>query len=63
MSLKKIKTFLAYNTVIPIMIVILILSSLFVPNFLTVRNILNVLNQNAIKGIMAIGMTFVIING
>lgn len=63
MSLKKIKTFLAYNTVIPILIVILILSSLFVPNFLTVRNILNVLNQNAIKGIMAIGMTFVIING
>lgn len=63
MSMKKFKTFIGRNTVIPILVVILVLASVLVPDFLTVRNLLNVLNQNAIKGIMAIGMTFVIING
>ena len=57
------RTFLERNTVVPILVVILVLAAIFVPDFLTVRNLLNVLNQNAIKGIMAIGMTFVIING
>ena len=63
MNWKKLKTFLERNTVIPILVVILILATVFVPGFLSMRNLLSVLNQNAIKGIMAIGMTFVIING
>lgn len=63
MSMKKTKEFLAKNTIVPILVIILVLAALFVPGFLTPRNLLNVINQNAIKGIMAIGMTFVIING
>lgn len=63
MNGKNFRTFLERNTVVPILVVILVLAAIFVPDFLTVRNLLNVLNQNAIKGIMAIGMTFVIING
>lgn len=63
MNGKNFRTFLERNTVVPILVVILVLAAILVPDFLTVRNLLNVLNQNAIKGIMAIGMTFVIING
>ena len=63
MNGKKFKTFLERNTVVPILVIILLLAAVFVPDFMTPRNLFNVLNQNAIKGIMAIGMTFVIING
>lgn len=45
------------NTVVPIFIVIFLLASVGVYGFLDVRNLFNILNQNAIKGIMAIGMT------
>lgn len=51
------------NTIVPILIVFMLFASIFVDNFLTPQNLLNIINQNAIKGIMAIGMTFVIING
>lgn len=61
--MKKFKDFMIRNTVVPILVIILILAALGVSGFLTVSNLFNVLNQNAIKGIMAIGMTFVIING
>lgn len=62
MSLGKIKTFLSKNTIIPIWIVFFIFAVLFVPGFFNVNNLFNVFNQNAMKGILAIGMTFVIIN-
>ena len=39
-----------------------IVISIFKPEFLTSRNIFNILNQTAIFGIMAIGLTFVIIS-
>lgn len=63
MNMKKIKAFVSKNTVVPILIIILVLASILVTGFFDARNLFNVLNQNAIKGIMAIGMTFVIING
>lgn len=63
MKQKKLKAFLSKNTVVPILLIILVLASVLVAGFLNTRNLFNVLNQNAIKGIMAIGMTFVIING
>ncbi len=44
-------------------LVISLIISLITPNFLTVRNILNMLRQSSIVGIMAIGTTFVIIGG
>ena len=37
--------------------------SLASDNFLTVTNILNILKQNAIFGVLAVGMTFVIVTG
>jgi len=43
-----------------ILVVVLALTS---PSFLTLQNILNVLRQSSIIGIIAIGMTFVIIKG
>lgn len=60
--MSKVKKILERNTVIPILTLIFLLSAIFVPEFMTWRNIQNVINQNSIKGIMAIGMTFVIIN-
>lgn len=63
MNLKRVKAFMSRNTVVPILIVIFVLASVLVSGFFDMRNLFNVLNQNAIKGIMAIGMTFVIING
>ena len=40
-----------------------IIISVITPNFLSTRNILNILRQSSIVGIMAIGSTFVIIGG
>jgi len=62
MNAGKIKGFLSRNTIIPIFVVFFIFSAIFVPGFLSVNNLFNIFNQNAMKGIMAIGMTFVIIN-
>ncbi len=48
------------------LLVLLALSTvvaLLVPNFLSVNNLLNVLRQVSITGIVAVGMTFVIISG
>ncbi|HVI41422.1 MAG TPA: ABC transporter permease, partial [Anaerovoracaceae bacterium] len=63
MNIKKVKAFMNQNTIIPILIIFLVFASIFTKDFLTAQNLLNIFNQNSIKGIMAIGMTFVIING
>ncbi|MFV0529566.1 MAG: ABC transporter permease [Lachnospiraceae bacterium] len=63
MNLGKIKTFLSRNTIIPIWIIFIVLAAIFVNGFLGINNLFNVFNQNAMKGIMAIGMTFVILTG
>ena len=44
-------------------IVICIIMTILSPVFLTVTNVLNVIRQSSIYGIMAIGMTFVILTG
>jgi len=44
-------------------VVICVLLSLLTPNFFTIQNALNVLRQISINGILAIGVTFVIIAG
>lgn len=44
-------------------LLISIIISIITPNFLTTRNILNMLRQSSIVGVMAIGTTFVIIGG
>lgn len=54
--LKKYGVFLA-------LLVLLIVSAVIFPHFLTYGNITNVLNQNSMIGIISIGMTFVILTG
>ena len=61
--MSKVKTFITQHTIIPIFVGFLLIAATIAPKFLTVNNIFNIFNQNAMKGIMAIGMTFVIING
>lgn len=51
-----------YNLVILLLVFIVIASALS-PNFLTARNFLNLLQQSSITGVVAIGMTLVIILG
>ncbi len=46
-----------------LLIVVLLLLALFVPNFFTTRNIVNILMQASALGIMAIGITPVLIGG
>ena len=40
-----------------------IIISFLTPNFLSLRNLINILRQSSIIGIMAIGTTFVILSG
>jgi ribose transport system permease protein len=57
-------SWLARNgTIIAIFVVVLIITSIFVPNFLSISNIPNLLQQMSIVGIVAVGMTFVILTG
>ena len=51
-----------YNLLV-LLIVFVIISSVLSPNFLTIGNLLNLLQQASIPGIVAIGMTVVIIIG
>ncbi|MGE5615064.1 MAG: ABC transporter permease [Bacillota bacterium] len=46
-----------------IFIILVIIASILSPRFLTYNNIFNVLRQISILGILAVGMTFVIISG
>ncbi|MFW5643974.1 MAG: ABC transporter permease, partial [Alkalispirochaeta sp.] len=51
-----------YGILFVFLLLVLILS-LVTPNFLRSRNILNVLRQTSINGLLSIGMTFVILTG
>lgn len=51
------------NISIIILVIVLILLAAFVPNFFTSRNIINIFVQASTLGIMAIGMTAVMIGG
>lgn len=46
-----------------ILVVIIVLASLFVPNFVKPRNISNILLQNSVVAMLAFGATFIIILG
>lgn len=56
-------TWLRDYSVIAIVLLIFIITSLTAPNFLTVRNLMNILDQNAPLMLVALGTTFVIIAG
>ncbi|MDC7225918.1 MAG: ABC transporter permease [Spirochaetales bacterium] len=54
---------IAEGNLILILIAIIILLAIFSPKFLTANNIKNLVRQTSIIGVVAIGMTFVIISG
>ncbi len=56
------KFFRKYGIMISFLLITMVIS-IITPKFLSVRNILNILRQSSIVGIMAIGTTFVIIGG
>lgn len=61
--MKSISNVLTHSTILPIFLFIFILCSIFVSGFLSTGNIANILLDNAAKGVLAVGMTFLIING
>jgi len=62
MKLKFVETLKDYGIILAFFIIVVALS-IFSPVFLTVNNIINVIRQTSIYGIMAVGMTFVILTG
>ncbi len=59
----KIKKVISNNATLFALIIVLIIASLTVDSFCTVINFMNLLKQSCTTGIMAIGMSFVIISG
>lgn len=51
------------SSMLVVLIGMVIISAIVSPSFRSVQNLLNIFSQNAIIGVMAIGMTFVIISG
>lgn len=58
-----VKQFLSKNLMIVILIGMCVLLSILSPRFLQVKNILNILIQSTTNGVIAVGMTFVIVTG
>ncbi len=46
-----------------ILLLLVIVISIVAPEFLRIRNLLNILLQSSVNGIMAVGMTYLMING
>jgi ribose transport system permease protein len=57
------KPLLAEYSIIVITVVVFVISGLIAPRFLTTTNVLLVLRHSAVIGVIALGMTFVIITG
>lgn len=64
-NIKRTIKHLDYSSLAPLiaLIVLFVISSIASPYFLSTRNILNILRQASYTGIIALGMTFVIITG
>jgi len=63
LTLNKINKFIKNYNMLFVMIGMFIVCSIISPVFMTPKNILNLLQQNAIYGIMAIGMAYLLISG
>ncbi|MGI6152584.1 MAG: ABC transporter permease [Christensenellaceae bacterium] len=63
LSRDKFTLFMKNYTIVPILIGLVLLLSIIADGFLNVDNLGNLLDQNAINGVLAVGMTFLIING
>ena len=58
-----VKAFFSKNLIVVALIVICVLLSIARPRFLTAQNLLNILIQSTTMGVVAVGMTFVIVTG
>ena len=56
-------TFRSFGGIILVIVIVSVLLAIRNPNFMTTSNILNILRQISVYGILAAGMTFVIITG
>lgn len=63
LKMKKIENYIVDHIIEVMLIVLVLIMWIAVPNFMTVDNWLNILNNQASKGIIAFGMTMVIICG
>jgi len=59
----KVKDFLKKYNLMILLLLFIIIASMLSPNFFTVKNFLNLLQQSSITGIIAVGMTCVILIG
>lgn len=59
----KVLKFLSDNVMLTILVVICVVIAIVAPGFFTVSNLLGILRNNAFKGVIAFGMTMVIICG
>ena len=59
----KLGRFLSQNGLIVVFLLIIIILSLAAPRFLNIKNLINILRQVSINGVLAIGQTFVILLG
>ncbi len=62
-ALGRIKELMLHNVAVTGLIILIVISTMLSPHFLTVDNIFNVLRQWTMVGLIAIGLTFVIISG
>lgn len=62
-GLSKLSRFAKTHTIAPIFLSVFLLCSIFVRGFLSPSNMVNILNQNTAKCVLAAGMTFLILCG
>lgn len=62
-SKEKMRRFWSKYTILPVLIIFIVIASIVSNRFLTSDNILNVLRQVATNGLIATGMTYVILTG
>ena len=62
-ALNAVGSFCRKYTIVPILLVIFVVFSICGKSFLSLSNILNIIQQSSINGTMALGMTFLIICG
>lgn len=63
MNANKVKNLVLDHIIEILLIVLVVIMSFVSSNFLTVNNIMNILRNQALKGVIAFGMTMVIISG
>jgi len=60
---KVLKNFIQDNAIFIVVLILIIVTAIIEPSFITWDNLLNILRQNAVIGIVAVGMTYCIIAG